>query len=126
MSEKINQALSPEQQELERRREKIKLAQELIDSNETFAFPGFDPGYVDEMRIERDDPDLAGFLTPMHDLLTKLQNEGFKVSLGDNPESGNVFVLPKSSTDIVMDGVLIRCLASEGVNDERLLKLISI
>lgn len=106
------------------KREIIELARALSGGQETFSFPGIAPEFYSNMKAE----ELAypGFATPIDDLLERFKNEGFKIVLGEHPESGNVFVLPAQSDDIENDSVLLSRLQDVGVTDARLRKLIQL
>ncbi|MFZ3043516.1 MAG: hypothetical protein WA058_00160 [Minisyncoccia bacterium] len=75
------------------RKEKIiALAMELYESGEVFPFTGIDFESYSRMKSgEEEDP---GYTTPIDEIIERLKNEGMKVVLGKNPQSGNVFVLP--------------------------------
>lgn len=107
------------------RKEKIvSLAIELFESNEIFPFSGIDPESYSKMKVgEEEDP---GYTTPIDEIIERLKNEGMKVVLGKNPQSGNVFVLPAQSSNIEMDSISPRQLQiSEGMN-EKLAELIQL
>jgi len=104
------------------KREKIALAKELFESGEIFPFPGLKPGKYEE--IKAGEEEFPGFHAPIDELLERFKNEGVKVVLGKFPESGNVFVLPGGSDDIVNDSLFPRHLATDGSIDDRLLSLI--
>jgi hypothetical protein len=105
------------------RKEKIiSLARELFESQENFPFLGVDPeGYLE---MKTGDEEAPGYSTPTDEILERMKNEGMKIVLGKNPESGNVYVLPAQSTDIEMDSISPKRLKiSEGMN-EKLTELI--
>ena len=107
------------------RKEKIiSLAAELFESNEIYPFLGIDPESYSKMKAgEEEDP---GYTTPIDEIIERLKNEGMKVILGKNPQSGNVYILPSQSTNIEMDSISPRQLQiSEGMN-EKLRELILI
>ena len=100
------------------RKEKIiLLAAELFESNETFPFSGIDPESYSKMKaVEEEDP---GYTTPIDEIIERFKNEGIKVVLGKNPQSGNVYVLPAESTNIEMDSISPRQLQiNEGMNEK--------
>jgi len=62
---------------------------------------------------------------PIDELLKRFEEEGFKITLGQYPESGNVLILPSGSDDVENDSLLLRNLSFNGDADERLLELFS-
>lgn len=106
------------------KREKIALAKELFESRESFSFPGVGPDSYAELKAgDGEDP---GYTTPTDKILERMQNEGMKIVLGKHPESGNIFVLPFQSDDIENDSISPRHLLVEGVEDEKLKRLIAL
>lgn len=81
----------------------ITLGKELYESREVFSFSGIDPEAYSKMKA--DEEEYPGYTTPMDELQERFKNEGMKVTLGKNPESGNVYILPAQSTDIEMDSI---------------------
>ncbi|OHA85608.1 MAG: hypothetical protein A2408_00960 [Candidatus Yonathbacteria bacterium RIFOXYC1_FULL_52_10] len=106
----------------QKRREMIALATELSKSRERFAFPGIEAGSYQKLKaVEANFP---GYATPIDKLVERFKNEGIKVVLGDDPESGNIHILPAHSDDINNDSVFPRHLQiSEGM-DGKLKQLI--
>lgn len=106
-----------------KRREMITLAKELSESHESFPFPGIDPkAYSDIKATEEEFPD---YTTPIDILIERFKNEGMKVALGKNPESGMVYILPSRSDDIEHDSIVPRQLHfNEIVTDDRIKALI--
>ncbi|MFZ2501038.1 MAG: hypothetical protein WAW90_03615 [Minisyncoccia bacterium] len=102
----------------------IALAKELFESQETFPFLGVDPeGYLE---MKAGDEEAPGYTTPTDEIIERMKNEGMKIVLGKNPQSGNVYVLPAQSTDIEMDSISPKRLQiSEGMN-EKLKELIQL
>ncbi len=100
--------------------ELIALAIELY--GKVFPFPGIDSGgYLKMKAVEEEHPD---YTTPIDTLMQRFETEGIKVTLGRDPSSGNVYILPGNSHDIENDGTLPRYLqVCEGM-DEKLKKLI--
>jgi hypothetical protein len=100
------------------RKEKIiALAIELAESQEVFSFPGIDPESYAKMKAgEEEDP---GCTTPIDELVESFGSKGIMVLLGKNPQSGNVFILPRNSDNIEMDSISPRQLKiSEGMNEK--------
>ena len=100
------------------RKEKIiALAAELHENGEIFPFAGVDPeSYLRMKAGEEEDP---GYTTPIDEIVERLKNEGMKVVLGKNPQSGNVFVLPAQGDNIEMDSISPKQLQlSEGMSEK--------
>ncbi len=95
----------------------IALAAELFESGEVFPFAGVDAESYSRMKTsEEEDP---GYTTPIDEIIERFKDEGMKVVLGKNPQSGNVFVLPAQSSDIEMDSISPKQLQlSEGMNEK--------
>ena len=108
--------------DFEKRQEKIALAYELAESRESFPFPGINPDSYERMKA--DDEEFPGYTTPIDELVKRFQDEGMKVVLGKNPDSGNVFILPQGSNDIESDSIFPRQLRTTDDMDERLSDLI--
>ncbi|MGD0328681.1 MAG: hypothetical protein ABSB00_03180 [Minisyncoccia bacterium] len=100
------------------RKEKIiSLAKELFESNEIFPFSNIDPESY--LKMKASDEEYPGLTTPTDEIIERLKNEGMKVVLGKNSQSGNVFILPAGSTDIEMDSISPKQLRiSEGINEK--------
>ncbi|MEX0919050.1 MAG: hypothetical protein WDZ85_03785 [Candidatus Paceibacterota bacterium] len=116
---------SPEQEKERRKQEYILLVEKLMAENqENFPFPGIDPNSYEIIKAEQEE--LPGYGTPIDELITRFQAEGLKIVFGKYPESGNVFVLPQGSDDIVNDSLFPRHLDSTGDIDLDLKKLIDL
>ena len=100
-----------------RKEQIIALALELHERNETFPFSGIDPESYAKMKAgEEEDP---GYTTPIDEIIERFKNEGMKVVLGKNPQSGNVYVLPSQSTNIEMDSISPKQLQlTEGMSED--------
>ncbi len=99
------------------------LAKELIESQETFTFPGIDPAAYAERKAA--DEEYPGYSTPTDKILAKMA-EGFKIVLSaSDPESGNIFVMPINSND-QWDSLWVQQLLITDGMDERLKKLIQL
>lgn len=102
----------------------IALGKELYESQEVFSFSGIDPEAYSKMKA--DEEEYPGYTTPIDELLESFKDKGVMVMLGKNPESGNVFILPRNSDNIEMDSISPRQLQiSEGMN-EKLKELIEL
>lgn len=101
---------------------KLALAKELAQRNEPFPFPGIKKETYDELKkIEEEFPD---YCVPIDPLLERFEKEGFRVVFSkENPESGNVFIIPSQSTDIKNDNLFPRQLDINNILDEDLSKL---
>ncbi len=96
---------------------------ELI-SNEKISFPGIKTESYEKIKAE--DEEFPGFTTPIDEILSRLEQEGMKIVLGKNPQSGNVFILPTMSNDIEMDSIRTCHLSLDNVTSENLKKLIQL
>ena len=106
------------------RRDYTALAIELSEHHEGFPFPGVTPkAYADLKAVGEEYPE---YTTPIDELMEKYRTQGIKVTLGKNPESGNVFILPRDSDDVEMDNISPRQLESYADMDEQLQKLIKL
>lgn len=113
---------NPEENKKDKLSKKIILAQEFMKSKESFAFPGIkEESY---QTIKKQEEEYPGCATPIDELLERFNREGFKVTLGKFPESGNVFVLPFHSDDIENDNLLPRHLNIEGISDSQMKEFI--
>lgn len=109
--------------EREKRRKRIiALAKELNESQESFPFPGIDADSYQKLKAT--DEEFPGFTTPIDELIQRFITEGIKVVSGDDPESGNVFILPFGSNDIESDSISPKQLQPDESMDSRLGKLI--
>ena len=104
MPERINRpsknesSSSPENHTREEKiKELIALAKELSESQESFAVPGIDPEA--DSRIRATETEFPGYTTPLDTLLDRFRSEGMRVTLGQYPESGNVYVVPAGGSD---------------------------
>ena len=106
----------------QRKKEIIALVLGLSESQESFSFPGINPeAYV---KLKSEEEEFPGYATPVDELIERFKNEGMKVVLGKDPDSGNVFILPSLSNDIENDGIFPKHLKINEIMDERLKKLI--
>jgi len=108
--------------------EKILLAFELLKNGEVFPFPGLRLGLHDDIATaQAEELEMLGYTctAPIDELLQRFEKEGFKITLGQYPESGNVLILPSGSDDVENDSLLLRNLSFNGDADERLLELFS-
>jgi hypothetical protein len=109
--------------EREKRRKRIiALTKELSENQESFPFPGIDADSYQKLKAT--DEGFSGFATPIDELIQRFRNEGIKVVFGNDPESGNVFILPFGSNDIESDSVSPKQLQPDESMDSRLGKLI--
>ncbi|MCX6762983.1 MAG: hypothetical protein NT093_04370 [Candidatus Moranbacteria bacterium] len=107
-----------------RRRTVISLTKELW--GERLSFPGIDPEQYAKLKAEEDElgDEFPGYATPIDKLVARFKDRGMKIVFGADPESGNVFVLPLDSDDIVNDSILPKHLRSDWIVNEPLKKLI--
>ena len=123
MHEGIPVTPSPER-EPSRKEKLISLAAELFESGEVFPFPGIDPEAYPKMKVSEEE--YPGEVTPIDEIIARLKNEGMKVVTGAEPQSGNVYILPATSTDIKMDGISPKQLRLSPEMNEKLKALISL
>ena len=113
-----------EEERLERIAKILQLVGEINESSEKLPFPGIRPEAYSGMK--EDDSEYPGYVTPIDELIVKCEGEGIKVTLGEHPESGNVFVLPAGSDDIIMDSILLNTLSIKTVTNKHLAELIQL
>jgi hypothetical protein len=119
-SEKSEAEIKVERED--RKKKIIALAKELSESQESIPFPGIDAeGY---QKLKANDEEFPGFVTPIDELVQRFKNEGIKVVFGNDPESGNVFILPFGSNDVESDSVFPKHLQVNESMDSRLKELI--
>ncbi len=74
------------------------LTAELIDSNEVFPFSGIDPEAYTRLKadIERDqnrsEYDISS--PSLDELIERFRDEGMRITLGDHPAVGNIYIVP--------------------------------
>jgi hypothetical protein len=99
----------------------ISLAKELSHNPQGFPFPGVNEETIEALKaVEEEYP---GYANPVDEVIDKMK-EGIKIVLGEDPESGNVYVLPISSNSVEMDSLLPRHLDTNPEMDESLRSLI--
>ena len=113
-----NEAESKEQM----KGEYIGLAKELSERAEAFAFPGVNEDSYAELKATEEEG--QGYITPIDDIVVRLQDEGIKVVLGEHPENGDVYILPQGSSDIQQDSILPRHLMATEDMEPELRKLV--
>jgi len=106
----------------QKREEKIALAIELNEKQEGFPFSGIDFDFYEKTKAE--EKEFAGYTTPIDELVERFKEEGIKVVLGKNPESGNIYILPLESDDIENDSIFPRQLQINEDMDEKLKELV--
>ena len=100
----------------------IALAKELSEIRDGFPFSGIEP--ENYLRLKADDEESEGRCTSIDELIQKFEKEGIKVVFGNDPESGNVFIVPIQSDDIESDGIFPKHLRIDESTDSRLKELI--
>lgn len=109
--------------EKEQRKKKIiALTKELSEMQESIPFSGISPESYPKLKAN--DVELEGLCTPIDDLIQRFEKEGIKVVFGNDPESGNVFILPFGSNDVESDSVFPKHLQINESMDSRLKELI--
>ncbi len=75
----------------------IEVAKELIKRAESLSFPGINPeSYAKAKAVEEEFP---GCSIPIDELLEMFRTQGMRISLGADPEQGDIYILPKGSSD---------------------------
>lgn len=106
-----------------RKKRIIALTKELSEMQESLPFSGIDPESYPKLKAN--DVELEGLCTPIDDLIQRFEKEGIKVVFGNDPESGNVFILPFGSNDVESDSVFPKHLQiDESMDNSRLKELI--
>lgn len=123
-NEKPPQKQEDNEKEL-KHQEKLRIYKELVESGEVFDFKGLDPEWYEKMK-KADEEDEWGFTTPTDELIQRAQEYGFRFIQGNGPESGNVFIIPNDSSDIVKDSILVDRLDINKVEDPRIARLIEL
>ena len=80
-----------------------ELAKGLSEKEGGFPFPGILAEVIAELQAE--DEAYPGLVTPIDELLKRLEAEGIKVVLGDDPTNGDAWILPIGSSNVEMDSV---------------------
>ena len=101
---KIPKAKEQVSNQIESRRERIAaLSAELIESNEVFLFPGIDPEAYRKLKVDIEgdkEMSLYDISSPtLDELIERFQKEGMKITLGDTPKAGNVFIVPAGQSN---------------------------
>jgi hypothetical protein len=99
---------SPER-ESDMNKERMTLFVEMVEKLSQFErlpFPGINPESYASLKAV--DEKFPGYTTPIDELIKRFESEGMKVVLGNDKESGNVFILPAGSNDIEKDSVFPR------------------
>lgn len=108
--------------------EKVAKMQELVkkinESGESLSFPGIAPEAY--LKMKETDENFPGYTTPTDEIIRRCRKEGIKIVFGNDPHSGDVFVLPTGSDDIRMDSIFPRQLAIEAVTNRYLRELIEL
>ncbi|HBC44547.1 MAG: hypothetical protein UX08_C0002G0051 [Candidatus Collierbacteria bacterium GW2011_GWB1_45_35] len=100
----------------------ITLAEKLSLYLEPIPFSGIDEESL--VRLRFTDSQYPGFSTPIDKIITRMEQEGIKITFGTHPGSGNVYVLPYLSNDIENDSISPRHLKLSVDMDEVLKSLI--
>lgn len=122
MSESLSHNPFSEEQKREALVRYLRLAETLSQLPDGLPFPGVDEETLRMLKEEEEKyPEYA---TPIDELIARMEKEGIKIVFGTHPDSGNVFVLPKESTNIDKDSVFPRHLKTTTDMDESLRSLI--
>ncbi|MFT6829405.1 MAG: hypothetical protein ACJAV6_000231 [Candidatus Paceibacteria bacterium] len=102
---------------------RLTLAMELIESNETLSFPGLNIESYNTLKAEEEE--YPGFATPIDEIIKKCEEQGIKIEIGKNPDGSNMFLLPKDSDDID-DSLRFKHLNLDAIDNEKLKQLASL
>lgn len=111
----------------ELRKQEIALAHELAESGEIFPFPGIDPDAYGKLKADEEEfaaYDIPIEIAPIDEIVRRCTVEGMKIVLGPNPETGNIYILPKDSHNTGRDSILPKSLRIVEGMDARLQRLI--
>lgn len=106
--------------------EYISLAEELSQNPEGFPFPGLNPDAYAKIKADeaRSDPYHPDRTPSIEARMQHFRNQGMKVVLGKNPQSGDVYILPRGSDDIEQDALFPKHLDIHDGMDPKLVELI--
>ena len=119
-AEPENEIIKKEKME-QRKKRIIALAKELSEAHIIYRFFGVNPDNYSKLKSEEEE--FPGFATPIDELVQRFKDEGIKVVFGNDPESGNVFILPFLSNDIENDSIFPKHLKVDKDMDSRLKEL---
>jgi len=105
-------------------KECILLVTELIEKHEVLPFSEINPEAYSKIKTEQEI--YPGYSTPIDDLLIKFKEQGIKVVFTDDPNSGNICILPSGSNDIINDSLFPRHLNQTENMNALLKKLIEL
>ncbi len=111
-----------EKKKIERVAKILRLVEKISESKEGILWPGIYPEVY--ARMKSDENEFPGYTTPIDEIIERCEKEGIKIVIGKHPGSGNVFVLPESSTNIEMDSIAPHQLVIEAVKNKDLEELI--
>jgi hypothetical protein len=104
--------------------EYILLVLKFWDRQESFPFTGIAEKYAQRLEVER--TECANFFSPLSELCARFRAEGMRLHLGKFPLNGDVYVVPKESTDTQNDCIMPRHLAIVPDMDPDLKRLIEL
>ena len=113
-----------EKKKLEKAAKILILIEKIHESNESIPFPGIQPEIYSKMK--KDEDEFPGYATPVDEIIERCKKEGIRVTLGKNPESNNVYILPASRADIERGEIQSDQLAIDAVENEHLRELIQL
>jgi len=116
-SAEINEKL--DSREAMHQREVERLLEQAIEMtrHEIFPFTSIKQEFYDKMRAA--DDECPGYSTPIVEIKKRMEDEGMKISLGKNPGSGNIFVMPGKSDDFENDSIELRAIELNTVLSEK-------
>ncbi len=88
----------------------MSLMRESVEQQKVYSFPGMTLESLTKTREEEPELVELGLVAPIDEVLEECQQSGIQLVFGDDPNSGNVFVLPASRAieDIEMFEILVQ------------------
>ncbi len=97
------------------RNEIVTLASIIEKTQEVFPFPGVDPEVYGRLKESEQEFVELGYVTSVDDVITRIQLKGMKISLGKNPDKGEVFILPAEDAEVSSDSLFLHQLQTAGI-----------
>jgi len=105
----------------------INLANEIIASKETFPFSvsnGMNPEVYGRLKESEAPYVEQGYVTPIDTVIAKMQLEGITISLGKNPDKGEVYVFPALYANVTEDSIFLHQLQLSSITNPKLAELV--
>lgn len=106
MTESLSHKQTREERKVEAIKSGLALGEVLSREPEPLVFPGIPQEILDRLLVE--DEEYPNLSTPTLTIIARMKSEGMRVSFGDHPDSGNVFVVSSQSKDVENDGLFPR------------------